>query len=145
MKNKTFSVAELERGLGWIRYHFDGIDPYVKPYGDTLLAIAADKELSGDKIDLITSKSWITKQAVQILRDNFEDVDLKENKITLKSYDVPVQIKLLSNKYDYFKNATPKFYRSLKVNEKQWVTEAFYIPNPLEGYKKYLQEGGEFL
>lgn len=135
VQNKTqslntlkFSSDELFSALDFVQLIMEkSMTPFVllKHTGRTIFD-GGDKLLDGDSIELGILKKNLMRYNTSTLITLMPEHTWTQRKIAFKHKDVPVNIQIIHNDYDFLKHPDNKFY----------YIENFNIPNPFEEYYK---------
>lgn len=86
--------------------------------------------LTGDKVEVGVEERYLTGSVRRLLRDGkpvyIKGAHEKNGKIDISHENTPIEIKVVKNKYEFFKN----------LDMKPYMTGHFHLPNPFEKYWK---------
>lgn len=93
---------------------------------ETAKSLMESEVLKGDGIYIGVEKRYITPEVVSTLKMYLKDTELTDKGFDYKWNDVPVHVKFIYNKYQFFTNLDFRFY----------MANQYYLPNPWKEYWK---------
>jgi len=92
---------------------------------ETALQVAKGYPLTGDHLDVGIPKKYLSKEVQDTLKEYCKVEDPTKD-FTTTVLGVPVNVKIINRKYNYFENTDRVFYHY----------DNFNVPNPIDSYMK---------
>ena len=107
---KSYSGKDVDEALRWVADVFMWSQTPIFLLGETLKAVKLEQNLVVEKLELGVRERHLTQDTVKLLKTFVPGIELEGKVISLESYGVPIEIKIIKRHYDFFDNQDFSFY-----------------------------------